>query len=321
MPVERVLWVALAWVVFAVAWQALLPRDARGKTWHRLLAAAPLPGLAGAAWAPPDLAGPLGLWIAGGAGVATVVLLAWIAGALRRNHGLMDVAYPLAPLAALATMAAAAGRPVGGAPLVLIALVSAWSLRLAVQTWGHNRHAEREPYASWRRRFGPRWVWFSLFQVHALQGVMIWIWCAPFAFVLTAPGGLSPFAPAGAAVWLAGFLLQWTADRQLARFKANAANRGGLLDTGVWAWVRHPNYLGEAMMWAGWFVMALAHPWGWITVVAPLFNGWFMGFASAAPFKEHHMRRTRPDAWAAYCARTPMFLPWPRPAARKEAVS
>jgi protein-S-isoprenylcysteine O-methyltransferase Ste14 len=38
-----------------------------------------------------------------------------------------------------------------------------------------------------------------------------------------------------------------------------------------------------------------------------------MGYASAAPFKEQHMARTRPEAWAAYCARTPRFLPWPRP--------
>lgn len=318
MESERVFWVTAAWIVFALLWQALLPRDARGKAWHRLLALAPLPVFAGAAWGPAPLAEALGLMIAGGATVIGIGALAWATGTLTRNHGMMDVAYPLAPLGVLLTLTALAGRTPGLGLSLLIASVAVWSLRLSVQTWGHNRHAEREPYASWRRKFGSRWIWFSLFQVHALQGVMIWLWCAPFAFVVTAPPSGAPFALAGAAVWLGGFLLQWTADRQLARFKADPANRGGLLDTGVWAWVRHPNYLGEAVMWTGWFVMALGHPWGWVTAASPVFMGWFMGFASAAPFKEHHMTRTRPEAWAAYCARTPMFFPWPRPAARVE---
>ena len=45
-----------------------------------------------------------------------------------------------------------------------------------------------------------------------------------------------------------------------------------------------------------------------------------MGYASAAPFKEHHMARTRPKAWAAYCASTPRFLPWPRPKSAVKAA-
>lgn len=102
----------------------------------------------------------------------------------------------------------------------------------------------------------------------------------------------------------------------MAAFKRNPDNRGKLLESGVWGFVRHPNYLGEAIMWWGMFIFALAHPWGALTVISPIFASWFLGYGSAAPFKEQHMARTRGEAWEQYCQRTPRFFPWPRPKAQ-----
>ena len=306
---------ASAWGILVVVWLTVMPKRTRGKAWHYAMMAAPLAAFAAAFLAPPTaLRETLFIWLASGGAVLFIVAAGWLAGTVRRNHGLMDVAYPLAPLAAAVAGFALSGRPPDLFSGLFLLSLFVWSARLAVQTWGHNIHAERQPYAHWRKTYGPDWLWWSGFQVHLLQGVTVWLWCAPFAFILTAPAP-RPLAllAAGAGVWLAGFLLQSTADRQLAIFKRDPANRGGLLDSGAWALVRHPNYLGESAMWAGWFLLALAHPWGWVTAFAPLYTGWFMGYASAAPFKEQHMARTRPEAWAAYCARTPRFLPWPRP--------
>lgn len=308
---------ALAWVALVAVWLFVMPPKTRGKAWHYVMMTAPLAAFAAAFAAPPSLLREtLFIWLASGGGVLAVVALGWLAGTMKRNHGLMDVAYPLAPAAAAGTGFALSGLPLDLFSGLFLLSLGVWAIRLAVQTWGHNIHAERQPYAHWRKSFGPDWLWWSGFQVHLLQGVTVWLWCAPFAFILTAPTPRpTALLALGVVVWLAGFLLQSTADRQLAAFKRAPANRGGLLDTGAWAIVRHPNYLGESVMWAGWFVLALAHPWGWATVFAPLYTGWFMGYASAAPFKEQHMARTRPEAWAAYCARTPRFLPWPRPKA------
>jgi len=306
---------ALAWAALAAIWFLVMPGKTRGKAWHYVMMAAPLVTFAAAFLAPSSLLREtLFIWIASGGAVLSVVALGCLAGTLKRNHGLMDVAYPLAPLAAASAVFVLSGLPLDLFSGLFLASLGVWSIRLAVQTWGHNIHAERQPYAHWRKSFGPSWLWWSAFQVHLLQGVTVWLWCAPFTFILTAPAP-RPTLPlvVGGVVWLTGFLLQSTADRQLAAFKRAPANRGRLLDTGAWAIVRHPNYLGESLMWAGWFVLALAHPWGWVTAFAPLYTGWFMGYASAAPFKEQHMARSRPEAWAAYCARTPRFLPWPRP--------
>lgn len=306
---------ALGWAGLVMIWIALMPRKTRGKTWHYAMMAAPLAVFGIALAIPPSsLRQSLFIWLASGGGVLVVVALGWLAGTVRRNHGLMDVAYPLAPVAAAGTALVLAGRELDLYSGLFLTGLAVWSMRLVVQTWGHNIRSERQPYAYWRKSFGRSWLWWSVFQVHLLQGVTVWLWCAPFAFILTAPAP-RPWVVmlCSLAVWLTGFALQASADRQLAAFRNNPENRGGLLDQGVWALVRHPNYLGESLMWAGWFVLALAHPWGWVTIFAPLYTGWFMGYASAAPFKEQHMARTRPEAWAAYCARTPRFLPWPRP--------
>jgi len=304
----------LAWAFLALIWLVFAWREPRGRIWHIVLAIVPMAMFALALWGPEFLAEAVSLWLIIGAGIFAALAVAWVWGTVARNHGVMDIIYPLTVLAGALFGAWA----VGFDRWIVLALVpiAIWSVRLAVQTYGHNIGSEREPYASWRKRFGVKWLWWSAFQIHLLQGVTVWLWCAPiaFAFAASQPRPMWPLA-LGGAIWLAGFLLQTTADRQLAAFKADPSNRGKLLDTGVWSFVRHPNYLGEAVMWWGLFAFSLVHPWGWLAVFAPLYATWFMGYASAAPYKERHMAKSRPEAWATYSARTPRFLPWPRPKA------
>lgn len=311
MGFDATVWAGV-WAIVAIVWIALAAREKRGRSWHVALALVPFAGIAAAAWGAPQLAAAAQLWLVMSLVLLAAVFAAWVIGTALRNHGVMDILYPLAPLSAAVAGAALTG--VDAFSLALLIPMAVWAGRLSLQTLGQNAHAEREPYASWRARNGSRWIWWSFFQVHLLQGVSIMIWILPIALAFSAPQP-RPMWPAilGVAVWLTGFALQTVADSQLTAFRRDPANRGRLLDTGVWALVRHPNYLGEAVMWWGYAAFALAHPWGWLGVIGPLFATWFMGYASAAPYKERHMARTRPELWAAYCARTPRFLPWPRP--------
>lgn len=305
---------AFGWALVALIWLIFAWREPKGRSWHIVLALAPLAVFAAAIWGPEQLSGPAALWLFIGGAICVALAAAWVLGTALRNHGVMDIIYPLTVLAG----ALAAVWVIGADAWIWAAMapIAFWSIRLAVQTYGQNAHAEREPYASWRKRFGAKWLWWSAFQIHLLQGVTVWIWCAPIAFAFATPAP-RPWWPLilGGVIWIAGFVLQAVADQQLAAFKRDASNRGKLLDTGVWSLVRHPNYLGEALMWWGVYAFALAHPLGALTVFAPLYVTWFMGYASAAPYKERHMARTRPEAWAAYCVRTPRFLPWIRPKA------
>ncbi|SMF61696.1 DUF1295 domain-containing protein [Allosphingosinicella indica] len=306
-------WTLSAAAALTAIWLTLVPRGTRGANWHYIHAL--LPPLAIAL----ILLLPLGIlrdtlthWLAGGLAALAVIAAAWLLGTLLRNHGMMDVAYPIAPMAIAWTVAARMAPDVSATGWTALGLVSLWGVRLSIQTLRDNHGSEREPYATWRARGGRRWLWWSAFQVHLLQFVTIWIWSLPLAFAVTAPGN-SLAIVAGVAIWLAGFALQASADMQLARFRRDPARRGRILDSGAWGFVRQPNYLGEALMWWGYFGCALAHPWGALAIAGPLYVTWFMGFGSAGPFKERHMARTRGAAWDAYCARVPRFFPWPRP--------
>ncbi|MBA4750874.1 MAG: DUF1295 domain-containing protein [Sphingopyxis sp.] len=309
------------WFVFVVAagvaalWLYLLPAGQRGRAWHFALAPVPALVVFGSTTLPDsDLRAALAVWLLSGAAALALLLATWMAGTVGRNHGYMDVAYPIAPAVIAWTAALKQTSPLSPAAIAVLTAVTLWGARLAFQTFAQNHLGEREPYASWRAGGGSKWVWWSLFQVYFLQGVMLWIWSAPLVFAVLAPSG-GPLVVAGFCVWAGGFLLQAVADRQLSRFRSSSAGKRQVLDTGVWALVRQPNYLGEAVMWWGYFIIGLAHPLGWIAIVSPIFTTWFMGFGSAGPFKERHMARTRGAAWQAYCDRTPRFFPFPRPRA------
>ena len=306
---------AFAWAIIATLWLVLMPKETKGKSWHYRLAYVPL-----LAFLPvflmPESAFTEGvkLWIIGGAGVLIMVYLGWIVGTVLKNHGMMDVFYSLSPLGAALVIFKVLDRPLDLYTGVFFACLGLWAVRLAAHVFRDNIKHERQPYAHWRKSFGKTWIWWSAFQVHLMQAVIIWLWSAPIAFVLASPEPRPTYLLIPAVlIWALGFGLQVAADHQLAAFKKKGLGRGGLLDTGVWSVVRHPNYLGEMLMWLSWWVFALAHPMGWVMIWAPLFNSFFMGFVSAAPFKEAHMARTRPEAWADYCTRVPRLLPFPRP--------
>jgi steroid 5-alpha reductase family enzyme len=200
---------------------------------------------------------------------------------------------------------------------LLFALVFVWCARLVGHASSTNMKVEQEPYANLRRRYGARWPLWSLFAVYALQGAILWVWCATIVMAMSAGDGrLSVLDLIGLAVWGVGFFFQAVGDWQLKQFKRDPANRGKLMQSGLWSLTRHPNYFGESLMWFGYFFFALQHPWGWLTIVSPIYVTWFMGYGSAAPGNERHMRKTRPE-YAEYARRVPRLFPrlWPARAA------
>lgn len=136
---------AVAAAMVMMVWLVLLPRDARGKAWHYLLAPLPLLAIIGV-WALPP--GPLrsaGMaWVGGGAAALSLLLLTWVAGSVARNHGFMDVVYPIAPGVIAWSAWLLAGAMSLSAALALLA-VTLWGGRLSVQTLGQNHAQEREP--------------------------------------------------------------------------------------------------------------------------------------------------------------------------------
>jgi len=306
---KLVLWLG-AWVCIGAAWLVVMPRETRAKAWHYTHSAIPSIVLLLFPLSPEPLRGAAELYLLTGAVILVLLLATWMIGQARHNHSVMDIAYPL--VVVIVTMFAFMHAPAESRvhATVLLALVVLWGVRLLSHTLRTNLRVEQQPYAGLRARFGKRWPLWSLFSVYLLQGTMLWIFCASIVFAMSAPQARFGVLDAcGTAVWIVGFLFQTVGDWQLKQFKSDAANKGRLMQRGLWNLTRHPNYFGETLMWWGYFLFALQHPWGWLAVIGAAYTHWFMAYGSAIPGNERHMRKTRPE-YEEYASRVPRF--WPR---------
>ena len=110
-------------------------------------------------------------------------------------------------------------------------------------------------------------------------------------------------------MWLTGFLFEYIGDAQLQAFRRHPANRGRIMDRGLWAWTRHPNYFGDACVWWGFalFAVAAAAP-VWV-LLGPAVMTLLLVRVSGVTLLESSMAR-RPG-WDEYARRTSAFLPRP----------
>lgn len=200
--------------------------------------------------------------------------------------------------------------------LVITALVCIWGLRLGGHLFLRWRHEGADAryealLASVReKRSWPYWKTTALF-VFLPQALLLWITALPAQLgQISGQAGFGPLAWIGVALAIFGIVFETVADSQLARFKADSANAGRVMDRGLWAWSRHPNYFGEAVTWWGiWLVGAETAP-GLFAVAGPVFLTFTLTRWSGAPLLERGLKTRRPD-YAAYAERTSAFIPRP----------
>jgi steroid 5-alpha reductase family enzyme len=261
---------------------------------------------------PPALSGAFVQWLALGVWLWLMLTLVWLISVLKRDSSIMDWAFGYLLVAAPWWLWSQLPPERSSAHLVLVVLSTLGFGRYALYvTWRNLPHGEDPRYARWRERSGPRWWWWSYFQVFLLQGVVMWLWAIPMVLALRLEAGWSLWHGLGALIWLVGLVFEAGGDWQLARFKRERKSAEQLLDSGLWSLCRHPNYFGQACMWWGYAVIALAHPWGWLALPSAAYVTWFMHKGSATSLMERHMMKTKPG-YAQYCERVPAFFPrWP----------
>ncbi len=163
-----------------------------------------------------------------------------------------------------------------------------------------------------RRHYGASFWIVSLAVVFGLQGILMWVISLPVQRAVAASGPieLGPLDVLGTLLVIVGLGFESVGDFQLARFKADPANHGRVMDQGLWRYTRHPNYFGDAVVWWGLYCFALAtgHP---FTIVGPIVMTYLLTRLSGVPLLEKKLTKTRPG-YADYIARTSSFIPWPR---------
>ncbi len=135
------------------------------------------------------------------------------------------------------------------------------------------------------------------------------------AITTTVRKDLGWFALVGLLVWVFGFVFEVVADAQKSRFKADPANQGRFISTGLWAWSRHPNYFGEIMLWIGVAIIALPvlRGWQWVTMISPIFVTVLLTQVSGVPMLEKRADETwgGQEDYENYKQNTPVLIPRP----------
>jgi steroid 5-alpha reductase family enzyme len=219
------------------------------------------------------------------------------------------------------------GQKTGPHAVLLLALVTVWGLRLGGYLfWRWRKHGADRRYEVMMGKAKTDRGWdyplASFLLVFALQAPLQWVVSLPVQLgQLAEPGVLQPLAWAGAALAIIGIAFETIGDAQLVRFKADPANAGKVLSTGLWRYTRHPNYFGDACLWWGlWLIAADTGAVGVASIVGPVLLTFLLTRWSGVPTTEGRMRRKKPD-YEAYVARTSAFVPWPPMGPRNEDQS
>ncbi|MFF3067004.1 DUF1295 domain-containing protein [Kitasatospora sp. NPDC057936] len=248
------------------------------------------------------------------AAVLAIMLATFVVGVRTGRHRAVDVAWGLAfAELALVGYLLSDGRGDPGRRVLVTVLVAVWGVRLSAHLWWRARGLpEDRRYARMLARVpeGPARVRYALRKVYLLQAAIVWFVSLPVQAAQYVPSPPGALAWAGVGLWSVGLAFEAVGDRQLTRFKADPANRGRIMDRGLWRYTRHPNYFGDACVWWGVFLLVADTPVGWAFVLSPLLMTWLLAFGSGKPMLERRLAAERPG-WAEYAARTSGFVPLP----------
>jgi len=192
-----------------------------------------------------------------------------------------------------------------------------WGVRLAVYILIRHKSEDyryKEMRLGWEAK-GDCFYYFAAFMfVAVMQALFSLITNSSVIFVNlyssvydSPPLGWSDYV--GVAMWALGFLIEVASDSQLAtHLKSPKPGAGKFCKEGFWRYSRHPNYFGEAVMWWGLFVIALAEEYGWATFYSALFINLCIRFLSGVPFGEKKYKEN--PEWQQYCRETNVFCLW-----------
>jgi steroid 5-alpha reductase family enzyme len=203
---------------------------------------------------------------------------------------------------------------------VLLGLVTLWGMRLAIHLFIRWRtHGEDPRYVkimgSVIEKKGWSWGKTALIMVFLMQAPLLFIVCLPAQLGILSNHANTEFgvlAWIGVITAITGIAFETIGDAQLNAFRANPANKGIVLNTGLWRYTRHPNYFGDFTTW--WGIWLIAVDTGWQVAIASIIGPLFLSFTlmkwSGGPLLERGLKKTRPE-YADYIAKTSGFFPWP----------
>lgn len=242
--------------------------------------------------------------------VLLLMLLLWLLSIPLRDVSFVDSFWAIG----MVFVAAVTHLQTDGDPLrrlLLLSLTGIWGIRLGTYLFFRWRREGPDPrYERLLSKADGNRHLTSLQKIFLLQGCLLWLVSLPVQLGQSSDGTVGLLAAAGTGLALIGILFESIGDWQLARFKADSANIGLVMDSGLWRYTRHPNYFGDACVWWGLYLVAAETAAGRWGIVSPLLLTFILIKWSGAALLERRLKRSKPD-YEAYAMRTSAFIPLP----------
>jgi steroid 5-alpha reductase family enzyme len=242
---------------------------------------------------------------------AAAFTVLFFAGRALKNAAIIDPAWP----AAVALPALGYGVLLEGwGPRKLLAVLMyvLWGARLVHYLLGRMaaHPGEDARYTELKQRWGGE-ADRKMFAFYMLQALAAALFSVPGLIASLNPRpGFYFLELAGFLIWAAACALEAAADRDLARFKADPANKGKTCRAGLWKYSRHPNYFSEWLVWVGIAVFALESPGGVFAFLCPALMYHFLVNVTGIPTAEAQSLKSRPEDYRHYQRTTSRFFPW-----------
>jgi steroid 5-alpha reductase family enzyme len=240
-----------------------------------------------------------------------MMLLVWLISLKMRDASIVDIAWG-SGFVVVAWVSFRLSEGESTRSLLLTLLTTIWGLRLAFYLAKRNLgHGEDFRYQSMRRKHGQKFAIVSLYSVFGVQGLLMWIVSLPVQLgqVRESPSfGL--IGAAGVLVWGLGMFFEAVGDAQLAKFKRDPANKGLVMNRGLWRYTRHPNYFGDSCVWAGLGLIAAESRIGIFGLIGPVVMTILLVKVSGAALLDRAMLKRKPG-YEKYITTTSGFIPRP----------
>ena len=238
------------------------------------------------------------------------------------KHSVVDTAWGIGiALAALTAFLTSVNQGQNERRYLLLAASLLWGLRLAAYVGWRNHGKPEDPrYADMLNKAKGNKNLYALRMIYLLQAAILWLATVPVQAGMLERAPAGPLAIAGAVLFAVGFFFESVGDWQLYRFKADPANKGQVMDRGLWHYTRHPNYFGDFCMWWGLFAISYGSWPELPALAAPLLMTFILTRGTGAAMTDRRMKASRPG-YAEYVERTSGFIPLPPKRAPKRNVS
>lgn len=222
-----------------------------------------------------------------------------------KNASVYDAYWSVQPIVIL--VGYAMGTQMTVTRLLLLIAVCFWGIRLTAN-WAYTFHSfgyEDWRYIMLREKTGVFYPLVNFAGIHLFPTLVVYLCVLPAAYAFIYDGKWNIGSVIFFCLSVGAAILQGTADIQMHRFRKNRT--GKFIRTGLWKYSRHPNYLGEILMWWGVALSVISvFPNVWYLAIGAVVNT-LLFLCASIPMADK--RQSAKEGFAEYKKETRMLLP------------